>query len=344
MIESPQTVPAPRTPRLPRIVHAAVTVFVGLVMVLSGAWGTLALWYQLPGGTIARAVGSGLWSLLVLGVFALAIVRRSGWPLGIYLVALAMLLAWWSSIRPSHDRVWADDVARLLRGEVHGNRVTLVNVRDFTWRRDDDYDIRWETRSYDLDRLVSADAILSYWGSRAIAHAMISFGFDDGRHVVFSVEIRKKRGEAFSSIGGFFKQFETVLVAAEENDIVRVRTNVRGEDDYLYPMTLERPTMRRLFLAYVEAANQLAQRPAFYNTVTSNCTTLVYRMARQINPGLPMDIRLLLTGHLQGYLRDHDAIDTREPEDVQRARARITGKARRVGPDEDFSRAIRAPG
>lgn len=344
MIESPQTAPAPRTPRLPRIVHAAVTVFAGLVMVLSGAWGTLALWYQLPGGTIVRGLGSALWSLLVLGAFALAIVRRSGWPLGIYLVALAVLLAWWSSIRPSHDRVWADDVARLLRGEVHGHRVTLINVRDFTWRRDDDYDVRWETRSYDLDRLVSADAILSYWGSRAIAHAMISFGFDDGRHVVFSVEIRKKRGEAFSSIGGFFKQFETVLVAAEENDIVRVRTNVRGEDDYLYPMTLERPTMRRLFLAYVEAANQLAQRPAFYNTVTSNCTTLVYRMARQINPGLPMDIRLLLTGHLQGYLRDHDAIDTREPEDVQRARARITEKALRVGPDGDFSRAIRAPG
>ncbi len=324
------------------MLHTVATVLLGLVMLASGAWGTLALWYQLPGGTVMRTLGSALWSLLVLGLFALAVVRRSGWPLGIYLVAFAVLLAWWASIRPSHDRVWADDVARLLRGEVHDNRVTLVNVRDFTWRSDDDYDVRWETRSYDLDRLVSADAIVSYWGSRAIAHAMISFGFDDGRHVVFSVEIRKKRGEAFSSIGGFFKQFETVLVAAEENDIVRVRTNVRGEDDYLYPMTLERPTMRRLFLAYVEAANRLAERPAFYNTVTSNCTTLVYRMARQINPGLPMDIRLLLTGYLQGYLRDHDAIDNRAPEAVQRAGARITDKARGVRPGEDFSRAIRA--
>ncbi len=323
--------------------HVTMTLLSGLLLVASGAWGTLALWYRLPGGGIVRGLGSVLWSMLVLGLLVLAVVRRSGWPIGAYLVAFALLLVWWGTIRPSNDRVWADDVARLLRAEVHGNRVTLTNVRDFTWRRDDDYDVRWETQTYDLDHLVSADAILSYWSSRAIAHAMISFGFDDGRHVVFSVEIRKKRGEAFSSIGGFFKQFETVLVAAEENDIVRVRTNVRGEDDYLYPMTLERPTMRRLFLAYVEAANQLARRPAFYNTVTSNCTTLVYRMARQINPGLPMDIRLLLTGHLQGYLRDHDAIDTREPEAVQRARARITDKARRVGPGEDFSHAIRAP-
>ncbi|MBU6249135.1 MAG: DUF4105 domain-containing protein [Xanthomonadaceae bacterium] len=333
MTDVPGTVPSPRSSRRQRLVHVVATVLLAVVVLASGAWGTLALWYRLPGGVLARALGSVLWSALVVGVFSLSLVRRSGWPLLAYLVAWALLLAWWASIRPSHDRVWADDVARLLHAEVHGSRVTLVNVRDFTWRRDDDYDVRWETQTYDLDHLVSADAILSYWGSRAIAHAMISFGFDDGRHVVFSVEIRKKRGEAFSSVGGFFKQFETVLVAAEERDIVRVRTNVRGEDDYLYPMTLERPTLRRLFLAYVEAANQLARRPAFYNTVTSNCTTLVYRMARQINPGLPMDIRLLLTGHLQGYLRDHDAIDTREPEAVQRARARITEKARRVGPD-----------
>ena len=101
--------------------------------------------------------------------------------------------------------------------------------------------------------------------------------------------------------------------------------------------------MRALFLSYVEAANRLAERPAFYNTITSNCTTLVYRMARQLNPGLPMDIRLLLTGYLQGYLRDNGAIDASQPAAVQRAAARITDKARRTGPADDFSRAIRAP-
>ncbi|MGN6382643.1 MAG: Lnb N-terminal periplasmic domain-containing protein [Dyella sp.] len=314
-----------------------------VVVFLTGAWGALALWYQLPGGSVGRALGSVVWALLVVALVALAISRRSLWPLAGYGLAMLVLLIWWWNIPPSNHRVWADDVAHLLRGEVHGHRVTLHNVRDFDWRSDSDYDARWETRDYDLDHLVSADAILSYWDSRAIAHAMISFGFDDGRHVVFSVEIRKKKGEAFSEIGGFFKQFEMVLVAADEHDIVRVRTNVRGEDDYLYPMTLERETMRALFLSYVEAANRLAERPAFYNTITSNCTTLVYRMARQLNPGLPMDIRLLLTGYLQGYLRDNGAIDASQPADVQRAAARITDKARRTGPTDDFSRAIRAP-
>lgn len=325
------------------MLRSVLGALVAVMVFLSGAWGALALWYQLPGGSVGRVLGSVVWVLLVVGLVVLAISRRSMWPLAGYGVAMLVLLVWWWNIHPSNNRVWADDVAHLLRGEVHGHLVTLHNVRDFDWRTDTDYDARWETRDYDLDHLVSADAILSYWDSRAIAHAMISFGFDDGRHVVFSVEIRKKKGEAFSEIGGFFKQFEMVLVAADEHDIVRVRTNVRDEDDYLYPMTLERSTMRALFLSYVEAANRLTERPAFYNTITSNCTTLVYRMARQLNPGLPMDIRLLLTGYLQGYLRDNGAIDASQPADVQRAAARITDKARRTGPADDFSRAIRAP-
>ena len=252
------------------------------------------------------------------------------------------MLIWWASIPPSNDRLWADDVSRPLSGAVAGSQVTLHQVRDFRWRSDDDYDARWETRRYDLDHLASADAMLSYWGSRAIAHAMISFGFDDGRHVVFSVEIRRKRGEEYSPIGGFFKQFETILVAADERDIIRVRTNVRGEDDYLYPLQMDQATMRGLFLSYVKAANRLADQPAFYNTVTSNCTTLVYRMARHLDPDLPWDVRLLLTGYLPEYLQKIGALDPRQPIDELRRRARITSRARRSQPQDDFSRVIRA--
>ena len=89
-------------------------------------------------------------------------------------------------------------------------------------------------REYDLDQLRSADLVLSYWMGPAIAHTLVSFGFDDGkgprRYLTFSVEIRKEAHESFSAIGGFFKQFELSLVAAEERDILRVRSNLRGED------------------------------------------------------------------------------------------------------------------
>ena len=311
--------------------------------IASIVWGALALWYQLPGGGVARALGAALWSALAMALFARAIHRRRWRPLLGYALIYALLLAWWASIHPGNGHAWADDVAQQLTGEVHGNVVVLHNVRDFTWRSDTDYDARWETRRYDLDHLVSADAVLSHWGSAAIAHAMISFGFDDGRHLVFSVEVRKRRGQVFSSIGGFFKDFEVTLVAAPERDLIRVRTNVRGEDDYLYPLSISHAAMRALFLSYVATANRLAASPAFYNTVTSNCATVVYRMSRQLDPGLPLDARLLFTGYLPGYLYEIGALDHRLTLRQWNERADITARARASKPGEDFSAAIRAP-
>ncbi len=322
--------------------RAALFAAVSLASFVSGAWGAMALWYQLPGNATVRTLGGTLWALAVIALAAFAMVRRNWLPLGVYTAMYALLLLWWAGIAPSGTRVWADDVARQFTGTVSGSEVTLDNVRDFDWRSDDDYDARWETRHYDLDHLASADAVLSYWGSRAIAHAMISFGFDDGSRVVFSVEIRRQRGEQYSPIGGFFKQFETVLVAADERDIIRVRTNVRGEDDYLYPLRMDKAAMRALFLSYVQAADTLAGRPAFYNTITSNCTTIVYRMARQIEPGLPWDIRLLLTGYLPDYLHEVGAVYRSVPLDELRRRGRITERARNTAAGDDFSRAIRA--
>ena len=137
------------------------------------------------------------------------------------------------------------------------------------------------------------------------------------------------------------KQYETILVAADERDIIRVRTNVRGEDDYLYPLQMGKPAMRALFLSYVRAANRLAVTPVFYNTITSNCTTIVYRMARQIDPGLPWDIRLLLTGYLPEYLYQVGALDRNVPIAELRQRGRITGRARSSKAGDDFSRVIR---
>lgn len=314
---------------------------VALLAFCLGAWAALALYYRLPGSAAVRKLGSLLWTALVLSLAALAISRHSWLPLGLYAAASAIVVLWWVSIRPSSQHQWSDDVEHLPAAEVRGNQVTLANVRNFSWRSDSDYDIRWETRRYDLDRLRSADVVLSHWNSRAIAHAMISFGFDDGRQLVFSVEIRKQRGQRYSSIGGFFKQFETTLIAADENDIIRVRTNVRHEDVYLYRLCIEPGTMRALFLAYLAAANRLATQPAFYHTFTSNCSTLVHRMARQIDPDLPWDMRLLLTGYLPEYLYRIGMLDQALSLDELRQQGHVTKRARSITADTNFSRAIR---
>ena len=314
---------------------------VASIAFLSGAWAALALFYRLPGKLLLRTLSSVVWAVLVASLVAWALSRHSWLPLLVYAALYVIVLLWWARIAPSNQRAWRDDVARLLAGQVQDDHVVLDNVRNFRWRSDSDYDIRWEQRAYDLGQLVRADAVLSYWSGPAIAHAMISFGFDDGRQLVFSVEVRKRRDQKYSSIGGFFKQFETILVAADESDIIRVRTDVRHEDVYLYPLCIEQSTMRALFTAYVAAANQLAARPAFYNTFTSNCSTLVHRIARQIDPGLPWDMRLLLTGYLPEYLYRIGMLDQALPLDQLRQQGHITERAKSIAADADFSRAIR---
>lgn len=318
-------------------------VLIVLAVALSGSWSALALWYQCPGGTAIRWIVSIAWTLGALAALILSLSRRSGLPVGIYALAFLLLLAWWSTIRPSNHRDWADDVARPLTGSVDGDQVTLFNVRNFNWRTDQDYDQRWETRQYDLDHLASTDLILSSWGMPGIVHALLSFGFDDGSQVVFSVEIRRQRGQSFSSIGGFFKRFERTILAADEHDVIRVRTNVRGEDDHLYRLQMSKPAMRALFLSYVKGANELAAQPAYYNTATSNCVTIVYDMAKQIDPGLPYDYRLLLTAYLPSYLYEVGALDKRYPLAQLTQEGDITARARATGPNDDFSRAIRTP-
>ncbi|MCD9007620.1 DUF4105 domain-containing protein [Luteimonas sp. XNQY3] len=306
-------------------------------------WGIGALWYQAPLRWLWLWLA--VWS--VLGVATLrALAGRMPQPhrrrvrvAG--LVAALALLGWWQTVRPMHDRDWADDVTRLLDARVDGSRVTLHNVRNFDWTRDGDPAPRWETRSYDLDRLASADLVLSYWMGPAIAHTLVSFGFDDGSRVVFSLEIRKERQESFSAIGGFFKQFEAVLIAADERDIVRVRSNVRGENVHLYRLAIPREQLRTLFLAYVDEAGTLRQAPHFYNTVTSNCTTIVFDIARHIAPGLPLDIRLLLSGWFAQYAYAHGGLAGQGTFAQLETAGRITERARAADRDPGFSRAIR---
>jgi hypothetical protein len=261
----------------------------------------------------------------------------------VFLLALVATGVWWLLLTPRQDRVWADDVAQRLKVvSFDGQHVVLDNVRNFTWRTDDDHDARWERREYDLDQLRSADLILSYWMGPTIAHTLVSFGFADGRQLVFSLEIRKERGESFSALGGFFRKFEMTLVAAEETDIVRVRSNVRGEDVYIYRLQgMTREQLKGLFVSYLGEARKLDAAPAFYNTLTSNCTTIVYELAKQIAPGLPLDYRLLASGYFAEYARDLGVLAPGVDFATLKARGRITDRARAAGNDPRFSQLIR---
>lgn len=312
-----------------------------LFILLSMLWVCPALAIRVPARQPVRQGLAIAWAVFGVAAIVLLWSTASGLPFAAYAVALAAVLGWWFSLRPSQDRAWADDVACLLRGEVQGSTVTLHNLRNFRWQGPSTSTPRWESRDYDLETLTSVDVALSYWMGPAIAHTLVCFGFANGEHVAFSIEIRKKQGEKFSAIGGLFRQFEASLVAADERDILAVRTNHRGEDVYLYRVAMPRAAMRSLFLAYVAKADELARAPRFYNTFTANCTTVVYEMVRRIIDGLPLDYRLLASGYLPDYLLKVEGLVPGHTLEQLRAAGRITDRARAAGDTADFSTRIR---
>lgn len=317
----------------------AVSLLFLFLLLLFSLFGTGALWFQ-----FSSAVG---WLFLALFwsicLFILHCHFKNKRPLAWFLLlaVFTVFISWWQNIKPSNDRNWAADVARGVTMEQNGNDIIVHSVRHFDWRSKEDYIPKWETRHYNLDDLTSVDLFSSVWDFPAIAHTMISFGFKNGDHLVFSAEIRRENDEEFSTLGGFFRKFELILIAADERDIIRLRTNIRKEDVSLYPLKMTPEAMRALFTTYLQLGNYLAVHPKFYQTVTANCTTVIYHLAKLIDPEIPADWRILVSGYLIDYLYEQHAVAADIPLDRLKTEAKISTLGRQAGNSDDFSQIIR---
>lgn len=311
-----------------RVARGAAIGILALAILGLGVWGTLAIWFRTPLGPALQAPAAAAWGLLSLAVLAILLLSpRRRAATAVYALAVAALLAWWSAIVPTNHRDWAIDVSRPSTGQIAGNRLVVYNVRNFDWRTETDMTPRWEDRIYDLDKLVSADLYADYWSGEAIAHTIVSFGFADGTYLAWSIELRRKHKQPFSALAGFFKESELIYIAADERDAIRLRTNIRHEDLRLYRLKVPVAVARGFLEAYIAEANALAAAPAWYNTLTSNCTTLVFRMAKLVEPGIPFDWRVLLSGYFPAYAYDRGALDTSLPFEELRRRASISERA-----------------
>ncbi len=321
--------------------RVARTVLVALAVAAMAAWAALAIDYSdLPSArlrtTLAIAFATGT-------ALAFAVLPRRSRTLVGFLVAFALVVGWWLHITPSNDREWQPEVSRLAYADVDGERITLHNIRNFDYRTETDFIPRWYDATFELPDLRSADLIACYWMGDAIAHVMVSFGFAHDRYVAVSIETRKERGETYSTIAGFFKQYELIYVVGDERDLIRVRTNYREpkEDVYVYRAQVSLENVRRLFLDYVRKMNELEDHPVFYNTLTTNCTTNIFFHTR-VNPGRPpLSWKILLSGYVPRYAYEHGRIDTTLPFDELRRRSRVNERAQAADQAPDFSRRIR---
>lgn len=329
-----------------RLVTGVGLLLLCLSIAAVAGWGVLALLVSGPASDALRQGLAGAFALASLTALLALASRRWRWRvLTGYLLVLVALGVWWSGIEPSNDRQWQADVAALPHATVEGDRVTVHNIRNFEYRSETDYTPGWYDKRFDLRTLQGVDLIAVYWMGPAIAHIFLSFDFGEGDRLALSIETRKEQGEGYSTLNGFFRQYELYYVVADERDVIRLRTNYRHdppEDVYVYPLQGDLENGRRLFLEYMQRINALHERPEFYNTLTSNCTTSIW-MNTRVNPGhLPLDWRILASGYLPEFLYEQGRLVSQGlPFAELRQRVHVNERARAADAAVDFSRRIR---
>jgi hypothetical protein len=321
--------------RLGRWVGGLLFAIVGLI---AAAWAFGAVWFDGPfraGNKIAAAL------LAIAFVVVLLFVRPFWRKLGIFAVVFAGVLVWWLTITPPQDSDWQPDVAQKAWADIQGDEVTLHNVRNCDYRTETDYTPHWETHTVRISQITGIDLAVGYWGSPWIAHPIASFQFADAPPLCFSIETRKKLDQTYSTIGGLYRQFELIYIVADERDAIRVRTNYRKEDIYLYRTTISSAHARERFLEYIHSLNALRDKPRWYNAITTNCTTSI---RTQHPPGerMPWDWRILLNGKGDELMYERHLIVTGGlPFGELKARSLINARAKAAGASPDFSQLIR---
>ncbi|MBR1125402.1 DUF4105 domain-containing protein [Bradyrhizobium lablabi] len=316
----------------------AAIVFLCLAVPL--LWATLAIyysnlpWIELRIGLAAAFAAFAIWALWFSRQRRMSFVA-AGLFLGV--------VVWWLAIPPSNHRNWRPEVAVMPRAVIDGDRVRLTGVRNFDYRSRNDFTVRYEEREILLSHLVALDFYISYFAEGPVAHTFVSFIFDNAPPLSISIETRPEVGEGFAPIASLFKQFELIYVVGDERDIVRVRTNYRGEPSYLYRLNTSAEDARRLLLVYLARINELADHPEFYHLLTNSCTINIIRYANAAGRVGRLDIRHILNGLIDGYLYLSGRIDTALPFGELRRRSLINETARAADGAADFSDRIRAP-
>jgi hypothetical protein len=324
-----------------RIAATGLRVLSVLILLIATIWAAAAIYFDLP-STVAPSALVAVFYLVSVIAFLFSF-RFSWLSVGIGFAVFIGIAIWWSSIQPMQNRNWQPNVAETAWTERDGDKITIHNLRNFEYQPSQPPKPRWETRVVDLNELRAVDLFINFWGSTLICHPIVSFQFGPDQHVAISVETRMAQRQSYSTIRGFFKQFALIYIVADERDVVRVRTNYRHEQLYLYRTSIQPERARALFLSYLKTVNALHEHPQFYNAITSNCTTNVrtHTAATTTKPA-PWDWRMLVNGTVDELVYENGGFASHLPFAELKEKSLIDAQAQAADQAPNFSEQIRS--
>ena len=312
-----------------------------VVLFACALWATLAIYYSNLPWPWARLALAAVFA--AFSIWALAFGQKR-WALATFVALFLAVVVWEFLIPPSNDRIWRAEVARTPRAIVNGDNVHVTDVRDFSYRSTNDFNVKYIDRDVQLSHLTSVDLFISYWGTEdgPVAHTFLSFNFDNAEPLSISIEARPEEGEGYAPVASIFKQFELIYIVGEERDIVGSRVTHRREAVYLYPIRTNAEGARRLFLVYLQRINALADHAEWYSLLKSNCTLNIIRYARSAGwSSTGFNIRHLLNGWVDRYLYEDGVLGSGTPFPDLRARARVREDVQPGEGAVEYSRRIR---
>jgi hypothetical protein len=259
--------------------------------------------------------------------------------------SLAPVSAGCATLQASNERNWAADHEQLASAEFRGREVEIHNIRNCEYTTAEDYVLRYYNKTFDLDKIHSVDFIIVPFADMPqIAHVMLSFGFENDEYVCVSVEIRREKGEKYSPVAGFMRQYELMYVVGDERDLIQLRTIHRLDDVYVYRTRATPEQARMLLVDMLKRANKLNREPEFYHTLTNNCTTNVVHHINKLWPNrIAYNVQVVLPGYSDRMAYALGLLDTSKSFEETRTAARVNPLAYTHRDKPRFSAMIREP-
>ncbi|SMF39120.1 protein of unknown function [Alteromonadaceae bacterium Bs31] len=267
------------------------------------------------------------------------------------LAALGTVAAVYLGLKaPNNDLDWQAQFKVLPEVTINGDKIVIGNLRDFRYQAagknasDQIAQRQYLTGEYQFSQLKQLWYGISHFGAMGMAHVFVSFEFEGGQYLVVSIEARLQNSDdGYHPIRGLFRQYQKTIVLATEQDVIGLRSHIRQEKVYLYPLALDSDAQQELLKGYLLVAQGLQQQPAFYNTFTDNCMTGLLKVTRSFNHWWQwLDYRIMLPGYSDRLSFERGLIKQADSLSAAQARYSIDGSKGAVD-SSDFSSLIRQP-